>query len=312
MNKTLSFLKSKFPVLMFWCGKKKCILSTLFYRKRPKKWTIRKYKRKYGETLNINQPSSFYEKINYLKHYYHCDEQTLFSDKFRVKKVLENEDKIIIPKVLYSTTNIRELKAWIKENKDILQKFVIKTNHSCGDIFIYKNGLFTRKYGIKIKNPNKVFRMLKIALKYNHYYTCFERNYKDIKPLVFVEEFIEMDNAIEYEFMTNFGEIKFINVVENRQSSQKSETLVDTSFNPIACPDKVIKKPNNIVEMKSFIEKYSKRFPFCRVDFIETNGSAYFCEFTFVKSGGIGTLGSKELDQKLGQLIDISPVLKKN
>ena len=72
------------------------------------------------------------------------------------------------------------------------------------------------------------------------------------------------------------------------------------------------RKPTNLAEMKFFIEKYSKQFPFCRVDFIESGGAAYFCEFTFIKSGGIGTLGSKELNQKLGRLIDIDRILIKN
>ena len=312
MNKITLFLKSKFPVFMFWCGKKKCLLSTLFYRNNPKKWSIKKYKKKYGETLNIDSPCSFYEKINYLKIYYHDDRQTLLSDKYRVKKVLENENSIKIPKALFASENVRDLKRWFKENKDRISKFVIKNNHSCGDIFIYKNGIFTRKYGVKIKSFNKVYRMIKIAMKYNHYYTCFERNYKDIKPVVFVEEFIEMDNAVEYEFMANYGQIIFVNVVENRQTSKKSEILVDPNFNLINPNEKPTPKPKHLFEMKSFIERYSNEFPFCRVDFIENDDNVYFCEFTFIKSGGIGTLGSKELNQSLGKLLDIDNLIKKS
>lgn len=311
MNKLSFFLKSKFPVLMFWCGKKKCLLSTLFYRNDPKKWSIRRYKKKYGEVLNIDSPSTFFEKMNYLKIYYHDEDQTLYSDKYRVKKVVEESPtNIVVPKVLFAATNIRDLKAWFRENKDTVKRFVIKTNHSCGDIFIYQNGVFTRKYGIKIKKHNKVFRMLKIALKYNHFYTCFERNYKDIKPVVFVEEFIDMDNAVEYEFMTNFGEIRFINVVKNRQSKEKEETLIYPSFEIIEHAGETLVKPQHLTEMEAFIKKYAKKFPFCRVDFIENKNGVYFCEFTFVKSGGIGTFGTKELNQSLGELIDISSVMK--
>lgn len=311
MSKFTTFLKTKFPVCTFWCGKKRLLLSTFFYRKNPKKWTLKKYKRKFGLKLNLNQPTSFYEKINYLKHNYFDDEQTLLTDKYRVKEFLEKGgDGAIVPKVLFYSKSVNDFKKWFYANKDRYNQFVVKTNHSCGDIFIYNDGVVTRKYGIVIKNMKKVFRMLKIGLKYNHYYTCFERNYKDIDPLIFVEEFINMDEAIEYEFMANYGQIKFINVVTNRQNSTKSEILFDTKWNPIVnTVNKTGVKPNREKYMLQFIKKYTSKFPFCRVDFIETKDKLYFCEFTFVKSGGIGYFKPAELNNSLGQLIDISKLV---
>ena len=311
MNKFSTFLKTKFPVFTFWCGKKYLLLSTFFYRKNPKKWTLKKYKRKYGLKLNLDQPSSFYEKINYLKHNYFDEDQTLLTDKYRVKEFLEKSgDGAIVPKVLFCSKNIKDLKKWFYAYKDKYNQFVIKTNHSCGDIFIYHNGVVTRKYGIVIKKMRKVFRMLKIGMRYNHYYTCFERNYKDIDPLIFVEEYINMDEAIEYEFMVNYGQIRFTNVVTNRQNSAKSEILFDTKWNPIVKTGEIKDvKPKDENYMVSFIEKYAAKFPFCRVDFIETKEKLYFCEFTFVKSGGIGYFKPDELNKSLGELIDISKLV---
>ncbi len=306
-----TFLKTKFPVTMFWLGKKKCLLSTFCYRKNPEKWTIKAYKRKYKVDLNLTNPTSFFDKINYLKHHYFNEDVTLLSDKYRVKEYLtKNGDGHAAPKALFVSNNVKELKKWIDENKDNVKKFVIKTNHSCGDIFIYNNGVITRKYGIKLKSLKPVYRMLKIALKYNHYYTKFENNYRYIKPLVFVEEYIDMDNATEYEFMTNYGQIKFVNVVNNRQNEQKSELLYDASWKPMGGNIKTTQIPTNFEYMKSFINKYVSAFPFCRVDFIQNDKGLYFCEFTFIKSGGIGSFGSVELDNLTGGLIDISKVVK--
>lgn len=304
-------LKEKFPVLAYRTGKFLLLLSTFFYRKSPVKWTLRKYKKKYGIKLNIDNPTTFYEKINYLKHYYFDDQQTLLTDKFRVKEFLErNGDGKIVPKVLFYTKSTSELKKWFYQNKEKHRSFVIKTNHSCGDIFIYNNGIFTRKYGIVIKKFGKVLRILKTGLKYNHYYTCFERNYKDIKPLIFVEEFIKMDEATEYEFMSNYGEVEFINVVTSRQTSSKKELLFDKDWNPIIETEvKIAPKPKNENYMISFIKKYTSNFPFCRVDFIETKDKLYFCEFTFVKSGGIGHFRPDELNKSLGELIDLSKLM---
>lgn len=310
MKKIELFLKTHFPTLMFWLGKQKCILSTLFYRKHPVKWTLKKYRQKYGVKLNLDNPASFFEKINYIKHYYFDEKETLLSDKFRVKQFLtDNGDGDVVPKALYCTNSVKELKKWVLENKDKVKQFVIKTNHSCGDIFIYKNGSITRKYGIPIKSLNSVFRMLKIALKYNHYYTCFESNYRFIKPLVFVEEYIEMSDAVEYELMTNYGEIKFVNVVSKRQSKEKSELLYDSSWKPIGSNTLPTEVPSNVEYMEQFIKKYASDFPFCRVDFIRNEKSFYFCEFTFIKSGGIGSFESRELNRITGDLIDISKIL---
>lgn len=311
MNKFIRFLKSTFPVFIFWCGKKYLLLSSFFFRKNTKKWTLKKYKRKYGIKIDIDHPSTFYEKINYLKHNYFDDQQTFLTDKFRVKEYLANHgDGEVIPKALFSCKNIRDFKKWFYDNKERCNRFVVKTNHSCGDVYIYSNGVFRRKYGVVIKNPRTVVRMLKIGLKYNHYYTCFEKNYKDIEPLIFVEEYINMDNAVEYEFMTNYGEIKFVNVVTKRQSLEKNETLFDETWCPIVeTNEKFNIKPKNEQYMISFIKKYVSSFPFCRVDFIETKNGLYFCEFTFVKSGGIGYFKPDGLNDTLGKLIDISKLL---
>ena len=313
MSNVQTFLKTNFPTTMYWLGKKRCILSTFFYRSNPQKWTLKRYRKKYKVNLNLENPKTFFDKINFIKHYYFDSKETLLSDKYRVKQYLvDSGDGDIVPKALFFTDDVRELEKWISNNKDSIKKFVIKTNHSCGDIFIYNNGAITRKYGIKIKSLKAVYRMLKIAMKYNHYYTCFESNYRYIKPLIFVEEYIEMENATEYEFMTNYGQIKFVNVVTNRQSKAKEEILYDSCWKQIGNSKATTEEPKKFDYMKSFIERHVSHFPFCRVDFIQSDCRLYFCEFTFIKSGGIGSFGSEELNSITGDLIDISNILNKD
>ncbi len=310
MSNVQTFLKTNFPTTMYWLGKKRCILSTFFYRNNPQKWTLKRYRKKYKVNLNLENPKTFFDKINYIKHYYFDSKETILSDKYRVKQYLaDSGDGDIVPKALFFTDDVRELEKWISNNKDSIKRFVIKSNHSCGDIFIYNNGVITRKYGIKIKSLKAVYRMLKIAMKYNHYYTCFENNYRYIKPLIFVEEYIDMDNATEYEFMTNYGQIKFVNVVNKRQSEKKSELLYDSYWNPLGSNKNQLVVPPNINYMKLFISKYASNFPFCRVDFIENENGLHFCEFTFIKSGGIGSFESKEMNEVTGSMIDISKLL---
>ena len=300
--------KDRFPVISCWLGKKRNLIKTFFYRKNPVKWTIKEYKKRYGIELNLDNPSSFYEKMNYWKHYCYNETQTLMADKLKVKEYLSSLGfETLCARCLFSSDNVKDLKKWINDNRNIVKQFVIKTSHSCGDVFIYKDGIITKKYGRRISNFNIVYKMLKIGLCYNHYYTCFEMPYKNIKPRVFVEEYIELDDStIEYEMMCNYGEIKAAKIVMNRQEVTHSEATVDTQFrvinvdNGFKIGDKV-PSPKNANLIKRVINECCSQQPFCRADFIEANGKLYFCEFTFVKSGGINIYKPNEFNNELGR-----------
>lgn len=297
-------LRDRFPVLAYKTGKRLMVLSTFFYRKNPVKWTLKTYKRKFGKQLNLADPCTFYEKMNYWKHYSFKPFQTLLSDKLAVKQFMaEKGYGELCAKCYFHSKDIKEIKQWVNDNKTRISQFVLKTNHGCGEIFIYDNGKITKKYGRKIKSLNQVFRILNTSLKYNHYYCKFEENYKDIVPEIFVEEFINIDNqAIEYELMCNYGEIKFANIVKNRQTNEK-DILVDGNFNTF---DKTQNfEPVHKDLMKRIALEICKDFPFCRVDFIETKDRFYFCEFTFVKSGGINIYKPDSLELSLGEMFKL-------
>lgn len=297
-------LRDRFPVFAYKVGKTLMVLSTFFYRKDPVSWTLRTYKRKFGVNLDLENPQTFYEKMNYWKHYSFSPDQTILSDKLAVKRFMDEKGYgDLCAKCYFHSKSIKEIKHWVEENKDSVKQFVLKTNHGCGEIFIYDNDKITKKYGRKIKNLDKVYRILKAALKYNHYYCKFERNYKDIVPEIFIEEFINIDNdTVEFEFMCNYGEIRFANVVKNRQADKK-EILVDENLQTFDHADSF--KPKNFELMRKIIHEVCNEFPFCRVDFIETKDRLYFCEFTFVKSGGINIFEPEFLNLKFGQMFKL-------
>lgn len=304
--------KDRFPVISYYLGKYRQILSTFFYRKNPIKWTLKTYKRKFGIRLNLDEPKAFYEKMNYWKHFRYDERQDELTDKLLVKKYLE---KIgygdWCAKCYYSTRSVKDAKKWFLANASQYKKFVIKTSHSCGDVFVYNNGKIVKKGGREISNVNKVFKMLKMGLKFNHYYSRFEQNYKNLTPMVFFEEYIDYDNqTIEYELMCNYGKIVFSNIVFDRQSKNSKEVLFDENFkylatyygNPTDADLERVMKPKELEAITKLIEKVCKDFPFCRVDFVQTSKKTYFCEFTFVKSGGINIYKQDDLNFKLGGL----------
>ena len=301
--------RDRFPALACWLGKKKYLLSTKHYRKNPVKWTLKKYKKKYGVDLNLDNPVSFYEKMNYWKHNFHDERQTLLADKIKVKEILTKEGYgDLCAKTYFYSNNIKDIKKWFYENKDKYKQFVFKTSHSCGDVYIYNNGVITKKYGRKIKRISSVFKCLNIGLHYNHYYTAFELPYKNIDPNIFIEEYIDFnDSTVEYELMMNYGELVAFKIVKDRQNTKlHSEATVDSSFNIINKEkgfdgiDK-IKKPDFFDSMIKISKQFISFAPFCRCDFIVTDGKLYFCEFTFVKSGGINIYSPKEFEIEFGK-----------
>lgn len=307
--------RDTFPLISYYFGKKLQVLNTVFYRKKPVKWTLKRYKQKFGVSLNLKDPKAFYEKMNYWKHFSYSKDQDILTDKILVKNFL---DKLgygdMCAKCYYSSDNIKDIKKWVNDNKDTYKRFVLKTSHSCGDVFIYDNGTITKKGGRAISNLRKVYKMLKIGLKFNHYYSRFEQNYKNLSPKVFIEEFIDFDqSSIEYEIMTNYGVPKFSNIVFDRQGENPREAIFDSDFkflaNNIGEVDvesaNKVSKPRDYDRILKLVHTVCEKFPFCRVDFVQTNEKTYFCEFTFSKSGGMNIYKPKELNNKLGDLFNL-------
>lgn len=307
--------RDKFPMISYFIGKRLQVLNTFFFRKNPLKWTLKTYKKRYGIELNLENPQSFYEKMNYWKHFKYDPNQDVLTDKIDVKKYLQDLGYgDLCAKCYFVSDNIRDLKKWYYQNYTTLQKFVLKTSHSCGDVFIYDNGKITKKNGRKIANIRKVFKMLKRGLKFNHYYSCFEQNYKNLKPRVYVEEYIDFDQeTVEYELMCNYGKIVFSNVVFGRQSNNQIKMFYDDKFcfyaKNFGEPTKElidrISKPREFDRITKLITAVCKKFPFCRADFVQTKNKTYFCEFTFVKSGGIDAYQPLELNDKFGSLFKL-------
>ena len=312
----MNSFKDRFPLLSYWAGKKLMILDTLFYRNNPIKWTLKKYKKMYGIKLNLNKPVSYYEKMNYWKHFSYDPTQDVLTDKLSMKDFLREKGySDLVVQTYFKTNSAKQFKKWFYNNKDVLKRFVVKTNHGCGDVFIFDNGVFTKKNGRIIKSVNSIVKILSISLKTNHYYSRFEQNYKNITPMIYIEEFIDLSDGEtkEYEFMTNYGDIKYSNIIFERQSPNRKVVIVDSNFKFLemyyGAADKAtlnkIREPKNLAFIKKFIKDNCASFPFCRVDFIETKNKLLLNEFTFVKSGGIDIYKPDYLNNKLGELFKL-------
>jgi hypothetical protein len=118
----------------------------------------------------------------------------------------------------------------------------------------------------------------------------YEKHYKFIKPIVFVEEFLE-DNIKDYKFFCFYGKVKFCQIDGDRFTGH-CQNFYDKNFNLLNYNFKTknckfdIKKPNNYKKMINIAEKISNSIEFSRIDLYEVNNKIYFGEITLVPEGG--------------------------
>lgn len=263
-----------------------------------------------GYTPNLENPQSFNEKINWLKLYNTDPRITICCDKYAVKEyAAENIGRQYVLPNIGQWDNVEDI------DFDMLpDKFVIKVNWSSGFNIIVKD-----KTQLDIEHAKlKLNRWMKPAS--NSYYDTFNWGYKNMKPIIYAEPYIEqIDGQVyDYKFFMCNGEFKFMFVATDRNNGAGlTHDFFDDKFEYLpfdyggrlhAKPRP--SKPQNYNKMIELAEKLSKPFPFVRVDFYEVDNKVYLGEMTFYPGGGTLFFDPVEWDYRLGEMIDISNVKK--
>lgn len=280
------------------------------------KHMIEKYKDYYGRYPDLENPKKFSEILLWQKMFFYDENATIMTDKLLCKDFLQ---KIVggdlqFAEVFASYTDADEINI-----DELPSEFVLKCNHNTGFVFHVKrseNGKFDirnlkdkthKKYSLKA-----VKKILNELLKVNFYYSFQEWNYKNIKPKVFAEEFLDTSDFEEYKVFVNDGELRFFYIVSNRQTDERND-FFDSNFQPmnvwadVPPSDVPAKLPYNIHKIIEIAKKLSVGFPILRVDLYNANNKIYFGEATFFHMGGYLVYKYPEnLDDVLGQNVDIS------
>ena len=148
----------------------------------------------------------------------------------------------------------------------------------------------------------------------NFYWACREWPYKDIKPRIIAEEYIVDESNKElkdYKIFNFNGKAKLIQVDFDRFESHK-RNLYTTDWEYIKAtlqyptdPNRIISRPKKLEKMLELAEKISANIPHVRTDFYSIGDKIYFGEMTFYHGAGYEIFTPKELDYKLGELIDL-------
>lgn len=259
------------------------------------------YKQKMGQTLDLKSPRDFNQKIQYLMVREIGRKEAKLADKYLVRNFIKEKGyEDLLPK-LYGVYQ----KAGEIDLESLPEKFVLKTNHDSGSVFIC-----TDKSKFDFENVKK---KLNQALKRNYARKHLEYHYRYIKPCIFCEEFLEDEvekSLMDYKFFCFDGKVECVLVCRNR-AEDLSLSYYDLAWQRLdyvkkeyTTEDKIT-KPENLERMIAIAKDLSQGFKFVRVDLYHVKGKIYFSELTFTPAAGIGKKQKDEALVYLGSLIKI-------
>ena len=270
----------------------------ILYSISPKKEIELMFRLKQGYKLNLKDPTTYNEKINWIKLNYDNDDMSACSDKFLVRSFLENRDCAYILNDLLWEGYEPEQIPW----DTLPDKFVIKVTHGSGFNIICKDkDSLDRRETVK-----KLKKWLKVK-----YLKCYgESWYGKHKPRVIVEKYLENDDGkplFDYKFFCFDGVPRYV-YVDTWKNGEHHINMYDIDFNllenvSLGYPldlDTSIQKPDNYEEMIEISKKLSKGFPHVRVDLYSVNGKTFFGEMTFSKGAGFDKIKPYEFDLEMG------------
>lgn len=262
-----------------------------------------KYKLVMGTKLDLDNPKTFNEKLQWLKLYDRNSEYTKMVDKYEAKEYVAN---IIGKEHIIPTLGVWNRYEDIDFDK-LPNEFVLKPTHTSGNVFICKDK--------KSINYKKLKKQVHKWLKRNYYLIHREWPYKNVKPRIIAEKYMENFNDEElkdYKLMCFNGKVKFAFTCTDRYSEDGLKvTFFDLNWHKLPferhypSSNKYIEEPKNYEFMKKLAEELSQDIPFVRVDFYEINGKIYFGELTFYPGAGFEEFNPEIWDQKIGDMLEL-------
>lgn len=260
-----------------------------------------KYYKKFGEKLNLKNPTTFSEKVQWIKIYGNLEKATCLIDKYEVRNYIENKiGKSYLNKIYGVYTDIDQIKF-----EDLPNRFVLKNTNGSG-----YNYICTDKSKIDV---NEVKDILNGWLNINYYGINGEIQYKNCVNRILIEEYIEDKEGKlnDYKFFCLGGKVRVIEVDLNRGSNLKRD-FYNCDWEKLNLKkgvensDLIIKKPEKLEKMIELAEILSENIELLRVDFYYVDNKIYFGELTFTPANGFTAFYPKNEDLRLASYVDLS------
>lgn len=300
MNKTFGYYLKKLPsycLLRIWFILAPLLPDAIYLRVL--------FRLKMGYWMNLNNPETFNEKIQWLKLYDHRSEYTTMVDKYSTKEYVV---KIIGKEYIIPTLGVWERPEDIEWEK-LPNQFVLKTTHgggSTGVVICKEKCTFNRVEAIK---------KLQKSLKTDTYKLLREWPYKNVPRRILAEKYMADGNECleDYKVHCFNGIPRFILLCRDRnKKSGMTDDFYSTTWEHIEVkrPGHTNpggkKRPEELELLLSLSKKLSYNIPFIRIDFYIINHRVYFGELTFYPASGLSKFEPESYDRLFGSWMNIN------
>ena len=264
------------------------------------------YRLAMGKKLNLDNPLTYNEKLQWLKLYDRNPDYVMMVDKYRVRDYIAEK--------IGSEHLIPLLGVWKRADDidfdSLPNQFVLKCNHDSGSVIICTDkSKFDKKSAV---------RKLARALKGSGYWYGREWPYKDVPPRVIAEKYMVDDSGVElkdYKFMCfNGRHLCTFTVTERFSKEGLKVTFFDKNWQKMPferhypASNQEIQKPKHYCDMVRWAELLSKNIPFARIDFYEAEGKVFLGEITFFPGNGTEEFTPESWDRILGDWLQLPSI----
>ena len=256
-----------------------------------------------GYELDLENPKTISEKLNWLKIYDSTLLKTECSDKLTVRGYIKEKlGKDLFLPVLGVYDKFEEI-----DFSKLPTDYVIKCNHGSGMNIIVKDGKIN-----KSEAKCKIDRWMK-----TDYLHLLEFSYKPIIKKIFIEQYAENAGKVsltDYKFSCFNGVPKICQVINDRFTNNLHFNYYDMDFKQLteisrndhpANYSLIDEIPENWNLMKEYAKILSEDFKFVRVDFYEIDREVRLSELTFYPNGGYLKYKDRNTEIQLGELLSI-------
>ena len=263
-----------------------------------------RYWKVFHRPLNLKNPQTFNEKLQWLKLYDRKRSYTRMVDKYEAKQYVAERigEEYIIPTLgVWNSFDEIDFDA-------LPDQFVLKCTHDSGGLVIC-----TDKTKLDLE---KARRRITASLNRNYFWANREWPYKNVRPRIIAETYMQDTSTAElrdYKFFCFNGTAKLLFIATDRQTEGEETKFdfFDMDFNHIDVrnghpnADEPPAKPVCFAQMRQLAEKLSAGIPQLRVDFYEVDGKVYFGELTFFHWTGLVPFEPEQWDYTFGEWIEL-------
>lgn len=255
-----------------------------------------------SERLNLKNPATFNEKLQYLKLHRRVSNPERYVDKIEAKKTVAEMigDRHVLP-LLGCWDDARDI-----DFGSLPLPCVLKPSHYGGGAGI-----------VFLDSPQPVDRQvvtdrLNRSLKENVYRRFGEYPFKNVRPRILAEPMLIPRNGMlnDYKFFCFNGTPLLLKVDSDRFGRHAANYFssewqpLDIRENEMPPSHEPLLPPRNFDRMTEIAATLSEGFPFVRIDLYNCDGKIYFGEYTFFPASGLGDLQPRKAQLMLGELID--------